>query len=193
MTKIWYDTEFVENGTTIELVSIGLIREDSLAYYGVNSNAVTMGRVVRHPWLAANVLPHLPVLFREGGKIAGSIDSWDWDKNHPDWHAVRHISEIAAEVRDFILAAGDPQLNAWYAAYDHVRLMQLWGPMSARPEGIPMWTRDLKQEADRLGVKDVPAQHPGTEHHALMDAQHDREIDEFLEEYQRKQLELWAR
>jgi hypothetical protein len=183
MTRIYYDTEFIEDGTTIELVSIGMVREDGLAYYAVSNDLGMLNRVAVHPWLAANVLPHLPVVYSEH-KFAPS-----WDTEHPEFDAVRPVARIAQEVRDFITFSGDPQLNAWYAAYDHVRLMQLWGPMSARPEGVPMWTRDLKQEADRLGNPPVPEQDPATEHHALHDAQHDRDIDAFLVYYERENNE----
>lgn len=179
MTRIYYDTEFVENGVTIELVSIGLVREDGLAYYAVTDDRMTMDQVVRRKWLAANVLPHLPVVFDES-----RYGGWAWDTEHPEFAAVRPQPQIADEVRDFILAAGEPQLNAWYAAYDHVALMQLWGSMIDRPEGIPMWTRDLKQENDRLGSPAVPDQDPAAEHHALHDAQHDRDIDAFLAQYE---------
>ena len=47
------------------------------------------------------------------------------------------------------------------------------------PEGVPMWTNDLKQECARLGDPRVPEQGPG-EHNALADARHNRDIAEFL-------------
>jgi hypothetical protein len=78
------------------------------------------------------------------------------------------------------------ELNGWFSAYDHVCLMQLWGPMSERPEGMPMWTRDLKQECRRLEdlldqKLEVPRHKEGTEHNALEDAKRHREIDLFLQ------------
>ena len=100
---------------------------------------------------------------------------------------------IADAVRAFIQDIKDPQLRAWYAAYDHVRLMQLWGPMIRKPKGVPMWTFDLKQEAWRLGDPEVPKQDPATEHHALQDALHDRRIDLFLEHVDYERLQEWAR
>jgi hypothetical protein len=89
----------------------------------------------------------------------------------------RHV--IAREVRDFILAEPGPQLWAWYGAYDHVALCQLWGRMIDLPDGVPMWTNDLKQECERLGNPEVPQQAAG-EHNALADARHNRVIAEFL-------------
>ena len=78
---------------------------------------------------------------------------------------------VATEVATFIQATPDPQLWAWYGAYDHVVLCQLWGPMIALPDGVPMFTNDLKQEAVRLGDPELPEQPAGV-HNALADAHH---------------------
>src|SRR5205814_1858310 len=62
------------------------------------------------------------------------------------------------------------ELWAWYAAYDHVALAQLWGPMSALPRRIPRFTKDLRQLWDDL---DRPALPTITgKHDALVDARH---------------------
>ena len=31
--RIWFDTEFIEDGRTIDLLSIGMVRDDGLEYY----------------------------------------------------------------------------------------------------------------------------------------------------------------
>ena len=31
--KIWFDTEFIEDGKTIDLISIGMVRQDSATLY----------------------------------------------------------------------------------------------------------------------------------------------------------------
>lgn len=55
--KIFFDTEFYENGRTIDLISIGMVREDGEEYYAESP----MGRSFanRSDWLKENVLPHL--------------------------------------------------------------------------------------------------------------------------------------
>ena len=174
--KIYYDTEFLEDGRTIDLISIGLAAEDGREYYAVNSDA-PWERIKDSDWLVRNVLPSLPVTGRK------SLDTYL--KHSPNSFPrpplsivgpdladtrVRPRQVIANEVRDFILAAPDPQLWAWYAAYDHVALCQLWGPMINLPEGVPMWTNDLKQEAERLGNPDLPSMPDANEHNALSDA-----------------------
>lgn len=184
MTRIWYDTEFVEDGRTIDLISIGMIREkqhnSERELYLISSDSRVIDRAVRHPWLRENVIPKLPV------KLIPE-DSWTWDHKHPDFQFVVPRSRIAIEVRALIQDTSGPQLRAWYADYDHVVLCQLWGPMACLPKDVPMWTYDLKQEASRLGNPWVPKQDPATEHHALEDARHARVIDEALDKARLKQ------
>ena len=170
--RVYYDTEFLEDGRTIDLISIGLVREDGEELYLVNRE-FDPGRLLRHEWLAANVAPSLPLgKDRDTGRVF-------WNELHPDGSALAPRWRIAESVRDFILAAPDPQLWAWYAAYDHVVLCQLWGRMIELPKGVPMYTCDLKQECDRLGNPQMPEQGSG-EHNALADARHVKVMAELL-------------
>lgn len=155
MTDICYDTEFIEDGQTIDLISIGMVREDGAEYYAVNSGMPLM-RIWKNEWLRANVLPSLPVR-----------DLVSLDMTRPE---VKPRQVIANEAREFITAAPDPQLWADWAAYDHVVLCQLWGTMVNLPEGIPMWTHDLRQELERLGNPELPPMPGANEHNALSDA-----------------------
>lgn len=161
MTAIAFDTEFLEDGRTIELISIGMVREsDGAEYYAVSLD-MPLERIEAHQWLRAHVVPSLPL--RGGAPFL-------WDRDHPDYQHVKTRKRIAIEVRDFIRAAPDPQLWAFYSAYDHVALAQLFGPMIALPDGIPMWTNDLKQECERLGNPPLPTLAGGAQHNALHDA-----------------------
>lgn len=155
--RIYYDTEFVEDGRTIELISIGMVAEDERELYRVSSE-FDMERARAHPWIRDHVLPHID----EGG-------------------AERRLREdIANDVREFILTTPEPSLWAWYGAYDHVALCQLWGPMIELPKGVPMWTNDLKTLAMIYGNPPMPKQPAEEEHHALFDARHDKRIGELL-------------
>lgn len=196
-----YDTEFLEDGETIELISIGIACEDGREYYAVNAD-FRMERITGEPkreWLIRNVLPHLPIssrhqldeyiahqanLYPKPSMKFVALDRED-TLVKPKW-------VIANEVRDFLLATvvpavpsdvdgvdgepahGFPELWAYYAAYDHVALAQLWGPMSKLPAGIPMFTNDLMQLISHMNLgafpgTQLPAQ-AGDEHHALADA-----------------------
>ena len=184
--KIFYDTEFIEDGRSIDLISIGLVADDGREYYAVCSEVDQWTpegseklhkRISGHDWLMRNVIPHLPLNSKPDRMTSGQ---WIWSLDRSSL-LVRPRWVIANEVREFILAAPDPQLWAWYAAYDHVVLCQLWGSMIRLPKGVPMWTNDLKQECVRLGDPQIPVlEQAEGEHNALADARHNRVISEFL-------------
>lgn len=166
--KIFYDTEFLEDGKTIELISIGMVA-DGREYYAVNRN-MPVDRIRNHRWLMDNVVPHLPQHpFADPDELFNTADP-----------VVKHPKVIAREVSEFILATPEPELWAWYGAYDHVALAQLFGRMLDLPDGVPMWTNDLRQEAHRLGNPEMPGQ-VGAEHNALADARHNAKMARHLE------------
>lgn len=142
-TKFWFDTEFYEDGRTIELISIGVISEDGRTFYAETPDSKRLAR--RTEWLACNVAPHL------------TIDN-------------RHVLERWQIANALINFMGDkPEIWAYYADYDWVALCQLHGRMIDLPKGWPMFCRDLKQRAESLGNPEIPKQISG-EHHALADA-----------------------
>lgn len=172
--KIFYDTEFIEDGTTIDLISIGMVAEDGRELYLVNRD-MPIRRIRKHEWLMANVVPSLPKAY--GERRMTMPKRWLFDYTAP---TVKHRPRIADEVAAFVQATPYAQLWAWYAAYDHVALCQLWGRMIDLPPGVPMFTHDLKQEAVRLGDPTMPEQSSG-EHNALADARHNLAMARFLE------------
>jgi hypothetical protein len=178
MTRIFYDTEFRENGRTIDLISIGMIREDNGAELYLVNREAPWGDIMHHTWLRQNVVPGLPITHPLGREDNPGI--WKFEEQHVDYTAIASYSTIAYRVAEFVLAAPDPQLWAWYGAYDHVALAQLFGPMIDLPDGIPMWTNDLRQECERLGNPRLPEQ-PEGEHNALADARHNMLRAQFLD------------
>ncbi|MFF1916232.1 3'-5' exoribonuclease domain-containing protein [Streptomyces sp. NPDC058239] len=176
MTAIDYDLEFLEDGRTIELISIGMVCDDGREYYAVNSD-MPVKRIRKHEWLMANVVPHLP---RGRGDRRNHVPRrWLIDYFDP---TVKARKTIAAEVAAFIQDAGpDVELWANYGAYDHVALAQLWGPMIALPDGVPMFTHDIQQERSRQGLAwdDLPKQE-SVEHNALADARHNQAVRRWL-------------
>jgi hypothetical protein len=179
MARIFYDCEFLENGQTIDLISIGIVREDNGAELYAISNQFDQRAVQDHPRLSKHVWPHLP---REPKKRCRCRYE-HLDLDHP---AVRSRAQIARAVAEFVLAAPDPQLWADYGAYDHVAVAQLFGTMMDLPSGFPMWTNDIQQEAQRLGAPPLPVQEAG-EHDALADARHNLVRARFLDEYAAKE------
>lgn len=57
--RYFYDTEFIEDGATITLVSIGIVAEDGREYYAVSTDFD--GARANH-WVRENVLAKLPNL-----------------------------------------------------------------------------------------------------------------------------------
>lgn len=149
--RIWFDTEFIEDGRTIDLISIGMVREDGHYLY-LENNECDHDRA--SDWVRANVLPHL-----EGGI------------------AMMSRAPIAAVVRNFV--GEKPEFWGYYADYDWVVLCQLFGTMMDLPKGWPMYCRDIKQLCDSLGDPKLPEQGKG-EHHALADALWNKSAYEFL-------------
>lgn len=173
-------------------------------------------RIAAHDFLAKHVIKHLPLTddyavseqLAKAAKVDrspyfrpnsteyardGKALDWELDMSNRD---VKPKWVIANEVRQYFLDRLDtddtndePQLWANYGAYDHVCLMQLWGPMISRPSFLPMYTHDLQHYAHDLGVseKDFPKQE-AAEHDALADARHDWDIWKFLDAQRVRQL-----
>jgi hypothetical protein len=172
--RIYYDTEFLEDGRTIELISIGMVADDGREYYAVN-RGMPVRRIRKHPWLMENVVPSLP----NAPGDARLYQPKRWLFNYASPYVFTR-SQIADGVRRFIQKTPEPELWAWYGAYDHVVLCQLWGAMIDLPKGVPMWTNDLKQEAQRLGNPDLPPLDGAIEHNALHDAREVRSRHRWL-------------
>ncbi|MEJ5928892.1 polyadenylate-specific 3'-exoribonuclease AS [Corynebacterium sp. H128] len=146
--RYFYDTEFIEDGQTIELVSIAIVAEDGREYYAVSTE---FDASKANAWVAANVLAQLP------------------NPSDPAWKSEERIRQ---EVYEFLTSTGtQPQLWAWVGAYDHVLLAQLWGDMAGLPRAIPRYTRELKQYWEMAGYPKLPPIPQGN-HDALVDARH---------------------
>lgn len=152
------DTEFDEDGKTIELISIGIVAEDGRELY-LTSSDFDPNRC--NDWVKQHVLPHLPSPF-------------DTDK-------IATRAQIRDRVVEFIGEDPQPQLWAYFADYDWVVFCQLFGKMVDLPPKIPRFCLDLKQLCYHYGVssRDLPEQ-SGKVHDALEDARWNRDVFEFL-------------
>jgi hypothetical protein len=143
--RYFYDCEFIEDGRTIDLVSIGVVAEDGREYYAVSTEFDPTKAI---GWVRDNVLDKLPP---------------------PADKAWRSRERIRDDL--FAFCTGTVELWAWYAGYDHVALCQLWGGMPALPRRIPRFTHELRQRWEELGKPELPAA-PPDQHSALADARH---------------------
>ena len=161
--RYWYDTEFLDTGNQVHLISIGITAEDGRELHLINSEA-PWSLIVENPWLMANVVPYLDMI----------PEAW------------RMREDMREEVIEFLKSpvhSGDTELWAWYGAYDHVLLMQLVAPSGKFidcPKHIPHWTNDIRQKQHEMGDIVLPPQTNG-QHNALEDARHNMFLHRYLE------------
>ena len=123
--RYWFDTEFIDDGRTIDLISIGIVSEDGRTYYAEHqecdlSNAGS--------WVREHVFPLL---------------SWKPETQKARWLIGREILEFCGD---------KPEFWAWFGAYDWVALCQLYGRMIDLPKGWPMRVNDVAQFAGPIRV-----------------------------------------
>lgn len=148
--RYFYDTEFIEDGTSIQLVSIGVVADDGREYYAVSTDFDSSRA---NAWVAKNVLSQLP------------------SPNDPVW---KSEDTIRRELLAFLTVGRTrPQLWAWVGAYDHVLLAQLFGDMAALPRALPRMTLEIKQYWQMAGCPQLPAS-PNGVHDAIVDARHNK-------------------
>ena len=175
--KVFLDAEFMEDGREIEMLSIGLVREDGEEYYAVNAHADLLKA---NAWVVENVIPHLPTVPRpvmEWAKqypgMLKDVAQVSLDKADP---RVKPPHQIADEIVRFV--GPRPEFWGYYADYDWVLLCQLYGRMVDLPRGWPMLCLDIKQLAWQLGDPQLPphsVDNHGPEHHALADTRWNRD------------------
>lgn len=120
--RFWFDTEFIEDGKTIDLISIGIVSEDDRQYYAESSEC-DLSKA--NQWVQDNVIPHLTKV----GQLSRLA--------------------IAYEIQKFV--GEKPEFWAYYASYDWVALCQLYGLMVHLPPSWPRWCRDIKQLCVMVG------------------------------------------
>ena len=145
--KIWFDTEFIEDGRTIDLISIGMIKEDGARLYLENKDC-DLTRA--SPWVVHNVIPRL--------------DRY----SNPASPVIVTKEQIRHEVLEF--CGTSPEFWAYYAAYDWIALCQLFGKMIDLPTTWPMYCMDFKQILVMLGDPHIKKLADHEAHNALIDA-----------------------
>ena len=119
--KYFFDTEFIEDGKTIDLISIGIADEDGRTYYA-EAGGCDYSRA--SSWVKKHVLPKLD------GRLVSRY-------------------KISSDIVSFV--GEDPEFWAYFADYDWVVLCQLYGTMMDLPETWPKYCLDLKQMVHMLG------------------------------------------
>jgi 3' exoribonuclease, RNase T-like len=185
--RYFLDTEFLDDGTTIDLISLGMVAEDGRELYVCNLDA-RLDLAAKDSWMKENVLAKLPPF---GDKA--------WMHKRGNWPC----PGIREAVLDFMLTpevAGRPpswpMLSSWplsecptpdgkkpeiwgyYSSYDWVAFCQIFGKMLDLPRQFPKFCRDLKTLADDIQAPKFPK--PEGAHNALVDAHWNRNFYDFL-------------
>lgn len=155
--RYFLDTEFIETGKerrpSIDLISIGVVCEDSREYYAISNE---FRGSYASDWVIQNVIDPLPAI------------------GTPLW---KDRATIRQDLVNFI--GPNPEFWGYYADYDWVVFCWLFGNMIDLPKGWPKYCRDLKQMADMCGRVKFPKQKDG-EHCALDDARWNKEMYDYL-------------
>jgi hypothetical protein len=161
-----YDFEFLEDGKTIDVISMGMVNMDNGKELYLVFNDFDTRRVAQNWWLMENVMPSIKhetfvVTDFEGAPVVRDIYI-------TDSHAVSR-EKGAALLLQFVQGDKDIEWWNWYGAYDHVALCQLFGRMIDLPKGFPMYSNDIKQLHKEAGYPAMPKQPQGL-HNSLEDA-----------------------
>lgn len=176
--KYFIDTEFIEGFHKplfgkerhfIDLVSIGIFREDGEKYYAI-SNEFDYNKA--DSWVKGKVLD--PLVTEWVHRHSGDSRNWALDKIEGKSPAkqVRVVQkhfgksnlQIADELKRFFGCWRDsifwrvkdsnvPEIYGYYADYDWVLFCSLFGRMIDLPKGFPMYCIDLKQMLDEQANK----------------------------------------
>lgn len=161
-----YDFEFIEDGKTIEPISMGMVNMNTGSELYLVFNDFDTRKVARSNWLMDNVMTSikhekLVVSDFEGAPVVRDILITEEGSVTRD--------EGAQALMEYVYGDSDIEWWNWYGAYDHVALCQLYGRMIDLPKGFPMFSNDIKQLHKQAGYCPMPVQ-PHGKHNALDDA-----------------------
>lgn len=163
--RYFLDTEFIEDGRRIDLISIALVPDEGKPFYRCNLDC-NLGAA--SPWVRDNVLPHLPpfgdAAWAVRTQIRDELLSYlGYSSPVPGFDGLPGVGHVPTP----------PEFWGYYADYDWVVFCQLWGRMIDLPEGFPKYCLDVRQLAHEVGVsrpKEIGAEQTQGAHNALKDA-----------------------
>ena len=160
------DTKFMEDGHSIQLISIGVVAEDGREFY---KQVIEADYRRANAWVGQHVLPHLTDCpsglwkTQHWGRVSQKT-AWVCEFPQCPW---LFRAQIATALVEFV--GPSPTFLGYYSAYDWVTVCQMFGIMMALPKGWPMYCRDLRQWLDDHNLQDIKQPDDMT-HHALSDA-----------------------
>lgn len=221
--KLFFDTEFIEcvkqrtflgvnigrPVPTIDLLSIGLVRQDGVSFESLNAEA-ELDYAWKHEFVRENVLAkiyeqHLHGDMRNHYRFSLATMRWvfrRWGMSRAD--LATNLARLAGAYRN--IGTGGmplswqrydeghryyvhaPEFWAYYADYDWVAWCQLFGSMNDLPVGLPKFCADLHQRRLSLGISNDEKRDLcpdwASEHSALSDAKWNYQLDACLDAFE---------
>jgi 3' exoribonuclease, RNase T-like len=178
MTKYYIDTEFAENGTTIDLISIGVVCEDGRKYYAQHSDLYLKNV---NSWVRDNVISQLKRCYHlEKMRCQRIMNSDDFEYHHNQGQCMsrrrwvqscpwRTREQMEHDLLDFI-DNDKPEFYGWITSYDFIMLCQIFCGFENLPSIWPHYIKDLQCVLDERGISDSELpQQDGIAHNALAD------------------------
>lgn len=171
--RYFLDSEFVEDGKTIDLISIGLVCEDGRAFYCI-SKEFDFLRAWNDVWIRENVLRPI---YQESDSCR---DDFNLERAVDVIRRVgRSRAEIAEAIYQFLAyeAISDGYKEAtkcsedcyaeclfWtpFGSHEWVAFLQLLGSPDNLPEDLPTYCQNIKQLRMSLGNPDIPTKRSDT-------------------------------
>lgn len=172
------DTEFIEHATGIQLVSIGIVREDGQRFY---AESCSFDERLADQWVKDNVISKLLFFNKEKmpQKVYPVFETQSIEVFGTENFIKQHLLRWLSFERD-----ESPEFYAYYASYDWVVFARIFGRLIEKPEHFPMWVIDLKQMMWERGLtkewKQEVCPDPLGEHNALVDAEWNKKLYDLI-------------
>src|SRR5258708_2434458 len=95
--RYWYDTEFIDDGETIDLISIAIIAEDGREYY---AQSVEFDHRKASEWVKDNVLVHLQSCPWANVTHVDSLNGYVNELNYHGWGKGQCVDQIRGIVHN---------------------------------------------------------------------------------------------
>lgn len=184
--KFFLDTEFIEDGKTIDLLSIGIVADTGEEFYAINKECKLN---LASDWVRKNVIAHIEPYSAQVSEEMEPLMNY-----HNDLWMSRERIKLLLERwvmnRCGYMYEFKPQFWAYYAAYDWVALCQLFGTMLSLPSEFPKYCMDIKQLGVEVGDYTIARPpKPEDEHNALADARWNRDYYKLLRKIEQERFE----
>ncbi|MGL4617722.1 MAG: 3'-5' exoribonuclease domain-containing protein [Xenococcaceae cyanobacterium] len=184
--KYFLDCEFIEDGKTIDLISIGIVCEDGREYYAINNDCKFH---LANDWVWENVLKPIGIspIFKNGRGREPSTSQINVETQKD----FRNKQQIKEQLGYFFNLDRRQNIEIWgeWCSYDWVAFCQIFGTMQDLPEGFPMRCRDIIQYAEdylNILVEELPTSlETEGNHNALLGAKTVKQRYEYIEKADR--------